>query len=174
MAGTLRLAPKYGNVTALAATGTLPGDRDMPGSGNRNDPLTSFNFIVDIRGMRAGFSEVSGLTTETGFIKYREGSADVPVRELPAKRKHTNITLKRGYSPDGKELWAWRKRVMDGKTQRLGGTITLLNEAREPARTWEFSEGWPSKWTGPTMNAKSNDVTIEEMEICVEGLVLQP
>jgi phage tail-like protein len=145
----------------------------MPGSASRNDPLTSFNFLVDIQGMRAGFSEIGGLTTETDIIEYREGSEDITVRKLPGKRKYTNINLKRGYTPDGKELWAWRKKVMDGKTQRLGGTITLLNEARQPALTWEFSEGWPSKWAGPAMNAKNNDVAIEELEICVEGLVLQ-
>jgi phage tail-like protein len=62
---------------------------------------------------------------------------------------------------------------MDGKTQRLGGTITLLDEARKPALTWEFTEGWPSKWAGPAFNAKNNDVAIEELEICVEGLTLQ-
>jgi phage tail-like protein len=62
---------------------------------------------------------------------------------------------------------------MDGRTRRLGGTITLLDEARRPARIWEFSGGWPSKWVGPALNAKSNEVAIEEMELCVEGLVLR-
>lgn len=62
---------------------------------------------------------------------------------------------------------------MDGKTVRKGGTITLLNEARQPALTWEFSEGWPSKWAGPAMSAKNNEIAIEELEICVEGLQLQ-
>ena len=122
----------------------------MATSGARNDPLTSFNFIITVENMRAGFSEVGGLATETDIIEYREGSEDITVRKIPGKRKYTNISLKRGYTPDGKELWAWRKTVMDGKALRKGGTITLLNEARQPALTWEFSEGWPSKWAGPT------------------------
>jgi len=145
----------------------------MPASGSRNDPLASFNFIITVENMRAGFAEVGGLATETDIIEYREGSEDITVRKIPGKRKYTNISLKRGFTPDGKDLWAWRKTVMDGKTQRKGGTITLLNEARQPALTWEFSEGWPSKWAGPAMNAKNNDIAIEEMEICVEGLALQ-
>jgi hypothetical protein len=57
--------------------------------------------------------------------------------------------------------------------QRKGGTITLLDEGRKPALVWEFSEGWPSKWNGPAMNAKNNDIAIEEMEIAVETLALQ-
>ena len=63
--------------------------------------------------------------------------------------------------------------MTDGKTVRKGGTITLLNEARQPALTWEFSDGWPSKLAGPAMNAKTNEVAIEEMEICFEKLALQ-
>jgi phage tail-like protein len=142
-------------------------------TGTRHDPLTSFNFIVTVENMRAGFSEVSGLSTETDIIEYREGNEDIRSRKLPGKRKNGNISLKRGFTPDGKDLYAWRKTVMDGKTVRKGGTITLLNEARQPALTWEFSEGWPSKWAGPAMNAKNNDVAIEEFEICIEALTLQ-
>lgn len=142
-------------------------------TGSRHDPLTSFNFIITVENMRAGFSEVSGLSTETDIIEYREGNEDIRSRKLPGKRKNGNISLKRGFTPDGKDLYAWRKTVMDGKTVRKGGTITLLNEARQPALTWEFSEGWPSKWAGPAMNAKNNDVAIEEFEICIEALTLQ-
>ena len=145
----------------------------MPTSGSRNDPLASFNFIVTVENMRAGFAEIGGLATETDIIEYREGAEDITVRKIPGKRKYTNLSFKRGYTPDGKDLWAWRKTVMDGKTQRKGGTITLLDESRKPALTWEFSEGWPSKWAGPAFNAKNNDIAIEEMEICVEGLALQ-
>lgn len=145
----------------------------MATAGSRNDPLASFNFIVIVEDMRAGFSEIGGLATETDIIEYREGNEDITVRKIPGKRKYTNISLKRGYTPDGKDLWAWRKSVMEGRTQRKGGTISLLDESRKVALTWEFSEGWPSKWAGPAFNAKNNDIAIEEMEICVEGLALQ-
>jgi len=90
----------------------------MPTSGSRNDPLASFNFIVTVESMRAGFAEVGGLATETDIIEYREGAEDITVRKIPGKRKYTNISLKRGYTPDGKDLWAWRKTVMDGKDAR--------------------------------------------------------
>lgn len=145
----------------------------MAAAGSRNDPLASFNFIVTIENIRAGFTEVSGLGTETDIIEYREGTDDITVRKIPGKRKYTNISCKRGYTRNAKEVHAWRKTVMDGKTQRKGGTITLLDESRNPALTWEFSEGWPSKWAGPALNAKNNEIAIEELEICVEGLVLQ-
>ncbi len=51
--------------------------------------------------------------------------------------KYTNIVLKRGYTQD-QSLWNWRKQVIDGTTQRTTGTITLLDEARQPALRLEL------------------------------------
>jgi phage tail-like protein len=79
--------------------------------------------------------------------------------------------LKRGYTAD-KSLWNWRKKVIDGQTSRTNGSIVLLDEARNPALTWHFREGWPSKWEGPALNGKTSDVAIESLEICHEGLEL--
>jgi phage tail-like protein len=144
----------------------------MATASSRNDPLLSFNFIVDINGMRAGFAEIGGLATETDIVEYREGTDDITMRKLPGKRKYTNLSFKRGFTTS-KDLWQWRKKVMDGKTQRLPGTITLLDEARKPALVWKFYEAWPSKWAGPAFNAKNNEVAIEEMDLAVEGLELE-
>lgn len=139
----------------------------------RRDPLASFNFIVDIEGIRAGFAEISGLTNETTPIEYREGPEDITVRKIPGQRKYTNIMLKRGFTLNGKDLWEWRKSVVEGRTRRMSGTITLLDEGRRPALVWRFFEAWPSKWSGPAFNAKNNDIAIEELEIVHEGLELE-
>jgi phage tail-like protein len=145
----------------------------MASTGSRNDPLASFNFIVKIENMELGFSEVGGIGTETNIIEYREGYEEPRMRKIPGQGKNPNINFKRGFTTNGKELWLWRKTVLDGKTQRKGGTITLLDEARKPALVWEFSEAWPSKWNGPALNAKNNDIAIEEMELAVERVALQ-
>src|SRR5258708_5655833 len=135
----------------------------MPATGDRSDPYASFNFLVEIDGVTvAGFSECSGLSTETGIIEYRNGDETNTVRKLPGLKKFTNITLKRGYTND-KNLWTWRKKVMDGKTERQSGAIVLQNESRQTALRWTFREGWPSKWDGPAFNAKNNEVAIESM-----------
>lgn len=142
----------------------------MAATGDRDDPFASFNFLVVIDGVTtAGFSECSGLTMETDPIEYRTGPEDITVRKLPGLKKFGNITLKRGFTKD-KGLWEWRKRVLDGKTQRQSGSITLLNEARQPSLRWNFREGWPRKLDGPTFNAKNNEVAIETLEIVIEHL----
>jgi phage tail-like protein len=144
----------------------------MAGSGERDDPFTSFNFIVDIQGVRAGFSEITGLTTETDVIEYREGNEDITVRVLPGKRKYPRIVFKRGFTKS-KELWELRKSVIEGKTKRFSGTITMLDEARQPALVWRFFEAFVSKWESAGFNAKNNDIAIESMEIAHEGLELE-
>jgi len=144
----------------------------MAGTSSRNDPFTNFNFIVDIQGMRAGFSEVSGLSGENAIVEYREGNQHTTMTKQPGLTKYNQLVLKRGFTKDDK-LWKWRKKVIDGKTQRLPGTITLLDEARNPALVWKFYEAWPSKWAGPTLNAKNNEIAIEEMELAIEGLELE-
>jgi phage tail-like protein len=145
----------------------------MPPPGARNDPYRQFNYFIELDGEDvAGFSEASGLDTETDIVEYREGNEDITVRKLPGLRKYPNITLKRGFTQD-RALWNWRKTVMDGRTERKSGSIVLLNEAREEALRWNFREGWPSKLQGPPLNAKTNEVAIETLEIAHEGLELQ-
>ena len=142
----------------------------MAETGSRNDPYAGFRFRVEIDGVTvAGFAEASGLTSETDPIEYRNGDTDITVTKLPGMKKFSNISLKRGFT-DNHDLWEWRKKVMNGQTERQSGAIVLQNEAGEDALRWTFREGWPCKWEGPSLNAKNNEVAIESLEICHEGL----
>lgn len=145
----------------------------MPDTGERNDPYGAFNFLVEVDGVTvAGFSEVSGLSTETDVVEYRTGAEDITVRKLPGLKKFTNVVLKRGFTASD-ELWQWRRKVLDGTTTRQSGTIVLLNEARQPALKWTFREAWPAKWEGPAFNAKTSEVAIETLELACEWLDLE-
>lgn len=142
-------------------------------TGDRNDPFGSFNFLVEIDGVTtAGFSEVSGITIESEPIEYRNGNENITLRKLPGLQKFGNITLKRGFTKDP-ALWDWRKTVLDGRTERHSGSITLLNEARQPSIRWNFREAWPSKLEGPGFNASNNEVAIESMELVVEAVEVE-
>jgi phage tail-like protein len=132
--------------------------------GGTKDSLAAYQVIVSVENMRMGFSALSGLSVDAGSA----------FRTIPGQRKHSNITFKRGYALDRAELWSWWQSAMDGNVQRKRGTITLMNEAGKPVAVWEFSRAWPTKLVGPSLNAKGNEVVIEEMEIGVEGLTLTP
>lgn len=141
-------------------------------AGDRNDPFAAFNFVVEFDGMpKAGFSECSGLSSESDVIEYRNGDEPATMRKLVGHIKYPKITCKRGCTKD-KSLWNWRKETMDGKTKRKGGSIVLRDEAGQEALRWNFREAWLSKYDGPTLNAKGNEVAIETIEITHEGLTL--
>lgn len=142
----------------------------------RADPYPSYNFEVVINGIsddgksiKGSFMEVSGLNVEIETIEYRTGSEDITVRKLPGLKKFSNITLKRGVIGD-LAFWNWLVSAMNGRMQRASGSIILLNENGEEVMRWLFQRGWPCKWTGPILNAKSNEIAIESIEICHEGL----
>jgi phage tail-like protein len=144
----------------------------------RDDPYSALNFQVVIVGVledgqavRGSFAEVSGLDVSIAPIEYRNGSEDVTVRKIPGLKSFSNIVLRRGVIGD-LTLWAWIRSVLDGQVQRADGTITLLDENRQAVLRWKFRRAWPCKWTGPRLNATGNDIAIETLELCHEGLEL--
>jgi phage tail-like protein len=139
----------------------------------RKDPYRGFNFRVELEKTPvASFRECGGLSLTTDSVDYREGTdQQLSVRKLTGIRKYTNITLKRGYT-DNKDLWNWYKNVVSGVEDRRNGAIVLQDEQHNDVLRWEFENGWICKWEGPTLNATGNDVAIENIEICHEGVAL--
>jgi phage tail-like protein len=140
---------------------------------NKN-PYSAFNFIVEIDGAQvAAFQEVSGLDSENTPIEYREGTdAMNTVRKLPGIEKYPNLTLKRGIS-GSLFLWTWRKEVRDGGTAfppTKNVTIQLQNEKHENVLKWTLTNAWCSKLTGPSLNAKGNEIAIETMELAYDRI----
>ena len=141
----------------------------MP-TGTRVDPYKGFNFLVEIDGItQAGFQEASGLDSSTGSIDYREGTDPNHVRKLTGLNTFSAVSLKAGIT-DSDELWKWRQTAAEGRAQRRNGSIVLLDETGAEKLRWNFLNGWPSKWTGPSFNATSAAVAIESLEITHEEL----
>src|SRR5262245_43259823 len=137
---------------------------------NRVDPFRGFNFLIEIDGTKqAGFQEVIGLDASTDPVDYREGGDPNHMRKLTGLNKYSPITLKRGITTTD-ELWKWRELVINGKTSRRNGSIILLDESGAEKLRWNFSDAWPSKWTGPSFNATSTAVAIETLEITHEEM----
>jgi len=139
----------------------------------RVDPYRGFNFRVELDSTAvASFRECSGLSMTTDAVDYREGT-DIPlsVRKLTAIRKFVNIVLKVGITQN-KDLWNWYKNILNGVADRRNGAIVLQDEEHNDVLRWQFENGWICKWEGPSMNATSNDVAIESIEICHERLEL--
>lgn len=143
----------------------------------RPNPYSAFNFVVEISGIPvASFSEVGGLDSENTPIEYREGAdpTNAP-RKLPGIESYSNVTLKRGIT-GSLALWNWRKEVRDGGTAFppvRQVVIKLLDEKHNedaPAMTWTLTNAWPTKLTGPSLNATGNEIAIEQLDLCIDRI----
>jgi len=142
----------------------------MPG-GQRVDPLTNFRFLVEIDGIQqAAFMECMGLGSQIEVVEYREGSDPITVRKIPGKVTYPDIVLKWGVTTS-RDLYNWHLAVINGQLQRKNGAVVLLAADGSEAVRWLFTNAWPSKWDGPTLNAMSNDVAIESLTITCEKQV---
>lgn len=142
----------------------------------REDPYAGYNFEVLLTGVsddgsavRGSFAEVSGLETTMDPIEYRNGSEDITVRKLPGLKKFSNLTFKRGQIGD-LAFWNWVIEAQNGNVRRTEGAVVLLDEAKNEVLRWNFKRAWPCKWTGSGLNAKNNEIAMETLEICHEGL----
>ena len=140
--------------------------------GQRKDPYRNFRFLLEIDSIvQAGFSECAIPDTTSDVVEYREGHEQPWARKLPGLTKWANITLKWG-ATDSLELYNWRKLVEQGKMKdaRRKVAVIVQDEEGNPAARWEFDSAWPSKYDGPDLTAKGNDVAVETLEIAHEGM----
>ena len=143
-------------------------------TGVRSDPYRGYNFRMEVDGVdEASFREVSGLSLTTDPVDYREGTdAWLSVRKLTGLRKYSNLTFKRGITTN-QDLWNWYKNILNGVDDRRNGAVVLQDEEHNDVLRWEFQNGWICKWEGASLNATSNDVVIESIEICHERVELK-
>jgi len=141
---------------------------------NRNDPLASYNFKVELNGItRAGFKECAGLESTVNAGTYREGTdATLALRSIPGLQTFTTIVLKRGITND-RALWDWHKLALDGRADRQNISIILLDDTGKNKIWWNIKCAWPTKWSGPSMDATGDNIAIETLELAHEGISVQ-
>jgi phage tail-like protein len=139
---------------------------------SRQLPYGAFNFEVNLDGITAGFSDVSGLNTELTIAEYRNGNEKVNyVHKVAGLHKAGDVTLKRGIISSD-DLWAWLNaaRVIGPEAKRVA-QVVLLSESGEPVQRWTLHGCLPMKYTGPTLAAKGGgDVALEELVLSVEAV----
>ena len=136
----------------------------------RNDPLRNFRFRLEIGGIQqAAFTECTGFDSTVAPIDHREGTDPTHVRKLTGLTSYGNVMLKGGIT-DSTELYDWHKDIVAGKIERRTIAIVVVYEAGDDKARWEIVEAWPTKYDPMDLNAKGNDISIEALELCNEGL----
>jgi phage tail-like protein len=140
----------------------------------RQDPLRNFRFRLEIDGIEQGaFSEVSIGALSNDPIEYREGDEVTTVRKLTSLTKYGNITLKWGIT-DSTELSEWHQLVVGGATLlddiRKTVVIHVQGEDGEDRAAFEVTEAWPCKYDPSDLKGIGNEVAIDTLELCNQGI----
>jgi phage tail-like protein len=137
------------------------------------DPVVGFMFALTIDEVTGYFTEVSGIGSENAVATHKvvtEAAKEV-VLQVPGRIEWGEITLKRGLTKDF-QFWDWRELVITGDiaTARRPVTIEMFDRNYNSIVTWNITNAWPSKLSGPSIASDSNDFSIEELTIVHEGL----
>ena len=123
--------------------------------------LGTSHFRVQIGRQEVGCCDVSRLTSETDLT--------VP----PAERCHgfETVVLRRALTGE-RELYDWRRRIVEGAKDRRSVTIHQLEApAGGVVNSWRLIRAWPCRWSGPAFNALESGIAYEELELAFDDLV---
>ncbi len=115
---------------------------------------------LDIR-----FQKVSGLSTEVETITHKEGGQNLYTHRLPERVSYQNLVLQRGMvvgSPLNLEFNAAMSLFKFAPSNVL---VTLFNESSIPLGGWLFIKAYPVKWATSDLDAESDSVVIDTMEL---------
>jgi phage tail-like protein len=140
-----------------------------------DDVYGSYNFLLELSGIhddhdgvKAGFSGVSG-----GGIKIDKRDVTVgnsPQREYEAGPvEFENITLSRGLT-ENTDLVDWLQDFIDGKGDKVDGSIIQLDNDESEVRRWEFFGAFPVSWSGVELSGDGSAVHLEKFELAVGSL----
>jgi phage tail-like protein len=129
-----------------------------------------FSFEIDSV-IVAGVHTIDGLESESDVVEYKDGEDGVS-HTRPGNHKPGKMTCSKDWS-NTSEWYKWRKAVLDGKVDRRSISVIFHNDAGEEAGRMNFYNCWPSKWTGPSLNARSSGHAGEKLEISWETMELK-
>lgn len=98
-----------------------------------------------------------------------EAKAGLVVRtKIPGNVKISNVTLRRGMT-SSRTLWNWFDAIQSGKRdQQRDGSLTIYDQSGNAQARFSFQRAWPTGYLLTDVNAGSNEIEIEEIELAVE------
>jgi len=134
-------------------------------------PLPAYNFRVSIDGATISCAEVSGINLEYETVTYRHGLSAWEGENIKKYQyeKFFTITLKKGTVHGTNHFYEWIKETRGARSV----DVSLCDEKGVPVVTWHIRRAVPVKLEAPTFDAKSNDVSIESLELMASGVTIE-
>ena len=147
----------------------------------RERPYGQFNFWVNLGDEGsdplqpdAGFQEISALGMEVGVAEYRFGNHKLNnTLKVTGLGKCADVTLKRGVMGSD-TVYKWFDAIRNGQNAMRTVRIELRNEENsETVQTWVLNGARVIKFTTGPLNAKSNEIAMEELTLSFERMEVQ-
>jgi len=146
----------------------------------RDRPYGQFNFWVtlgqggDPKAPDGGFQEISALGMEVGVAEYRYGNHPLNnTLKVTGLGKSADVTLKRGVMGSD-TIYKWFNSIRNGQNEMRTVRIELRNEENsDTVQTWVLNNARVIKFTAGPLNAKSNEIAMEELTLSFERMELQ-
>lgn len=115
---------------------------------------------VDIR-----FQRVSGLSADMSPETYEEGGQNLFSHRLPNRINYGNLILERGLLVGSPLAMEFNAAMSLFKFYPSNVLVMLLNEESIPVTAWLFFKAYPVRWSVSDLDANTNQIAIETMEL---------
>jgi len=127
---------------------------------------------ADVAVCRGAFSECSGLEATMDPKVIKVGGVNYGAAQRAGPVTFATVVLKRGMS-ETRDLWNWFQKVAaGGYASRMQVEIEMRDQADQTVVRWLLRRALPVKFKAADLNAKGNEIGIEELHLAHEGLVL--
>jgi phage tail-like protein len=129
-------------------------------------PLVAYNYRVVVGTVTMRFSKVEGLVWERTAIPYRDGLSFLDGEQLAICRvdAYSSLTLQQGLVATDTALYTWLK---SGDPRLL--QVQLCQANGQPVLAWQATRAIPVKLSGATLDASTNEVCIDTLELRTAG-----
>jgi len=131
-----------------------------------NIPLVAYNYRVVVGSTTMRFAKVDGLVWERKAVTYRDGLSflDGETIGLTRVETYTTLTLQQGVMAKDTSLHDW---LRSGEARWL--QVQLCKADGQPVLAWQATRAIPVKLTGSALDASTNDVFIDSLELRAAG-----
>ncbi|WP_148245094.1 phage tail protein [Enterobacter asburiae] len=141
-------------------------------------PVVAHRFIVNFMfdmlpaPLDIAFQRVSGLSRELEVSQVREGGENARNLWLAEKVNYGSLLLERGVMNASILTTQFDRVLRRESTQWANVVILLLNENDLPVTTWTLSHALPVRWQVGDLDASSNTVLINSLELRYQDMRL--
>lgn len=135
------------------------------------EPHATARFEVWIEGIFAAvFTECTLPPLTVGTEDFFEGGQNTYKHKLIKSVDAGTLKLKSGLSRSG-ELLSWYMLVQAGELELATRQVVVIvyDVAGKPMHYWFFEDAYPIRWSGPSLNATTSALAVEEIELAHRG-----